>query len=227
MAMTRRFEDNWDAKRGDIIYGVDDDRQKYAPRVSASASASWYLMDQYNNALLPGQNQFGKGRYPKNPDIEKTAENKVKESKNPTAEDYLKYQKTAAHSALDLSQLGKKYDGKEPSNVDPRYSLMIRRACKHGIEFVLRPESQSHLHFVLDALVDDNFQKVQLKVIEYGYTSYTYSELRYVYRNWEKFEATGRVHFYINFEEVAAPWAVKAWKLQNEANPAKRSTVGT
>lgn len=225
--MTRRFEDNWDAKRGDIIYGVDDDRQKYAPRVSASASGSWYLMDQYNNALLPGQKQFGKGGYQRAPDIEKTAENKVKESKNPAAADYLNYQKTATHSALALSQLDKRYDGKEPSGVDPRYSLMIRRACKHGIEFVLRPESQSHLHFVLDALANDNFQKVQLKVIEHGYTSYTYSELRYVYRNWEKFEATGRIHFYINFEEVAAPWRVKAWKLQNEANPTKRNAAST
>jgi hypothetical protein len=37
-----------------------------------------------------------------------------------------------------LIELGKKYDGKEHPDVDERYSRMIRRACKHGIEFVLR-----------------------------------------------------------------------------------------
>lgn len=221
-----KFEDNWDAKRGDIIYGVDEDRQKYSSRVSASASGSWYLMDQYNNNLLPGQKQFGKPGYPKSPDIEKLTTQKAGSSKNPTAADYLKYQKEAAHSALNLDELGKKYDGKEHPDSDPRYSRMIRRACKHGIEFVLRPESASHLHFVLDSLAKDNFQKVQLKVIEYGYTSYTYSELRFVYRNWEKFSVTGRIHFYINLEEVPPPWETnKEWKLQNMANPAKRSAA--
>jgi hypothetical protein len=40
--------------------------------------------------------------------------------------------------ALNLIELGKKYDGKEHPDVDERYSRMIRRACKHGIEFVLR-----------------------------------------------------------------------------------------
>ncbi|MBI0328665.1 hypothetical protein [Burkholderia plantarii] len=223
--MANTFTENWDAKRGDIIYGVDEDRTKYRGRMPASSNGSWFLMDQFNNNLLPGAKQFGKTGYPKNPDIATVAQGKVASSKNPAAADYLKYQKAAAHGALDLSQLDKRYDGKEPANADPRYSLMIRRACKHGIEFVLREEARSHLHFVLDSLASDNFQKVQLKVIEYGYTSYTYSELRYVYRNWDKFSATGRIHFYQNYEEVPAPWTVNAWHLQNQANPAKRTAT--
>lgn len=75
---------------------------------------------------------------------------------------------------------------------------------------MLRAVARSHLHFVLDSLAADNFQKMQLKVIEYGYTSYTDSELRYEYRNRDKFNATGRIHFYQNHEEVPAPWTVNA-----------------
>ncbi|MGG2041330.1 hypothetical protein [Burkholderia gladioli] len=69
VAMANAFTENWDPKRGDIINGVDEDRTKYRGRMPASSNGSSFLMDQFNNNLLPGAKQFGKTGYPKNPDV--------------------------------------------------------------------------------------------------------------------------------------------------------------
>lgn len=219
------FIQNWDAKRGDIIYGMDEDRRNYLKRLPGGSTGSWKIMDEFNNALLPGKNQFGSEKFPKTPNLLELAENKTKLAKNPLAETYFQYQKTATKSALNIDQLAKKYDGKEQPGVDPRYSNMIRRACKHGIEFVLREDGISHLHFVLDKIAEDGYLKVKDKIVEHGYTAYTYSELRYIFKNWAKLSATKRIHFYINLEEVPPPWEVAEWKLKNSANPAKKGLV--
>ncbi len=214
-----KFEENWDASRGDILYGFSEDRDKYTPRVSASASGSWYIMDQYNNAILPGAKQFGNSYSKKTPDVATVAGSKVAQLKghNP-ATAYVDYMKSAPKGPFNL--VDAKYPGKAEPSGDSRYSNMIRKACKHGIGFVLRDGAVSHLHFVLDKLSLDGFSKVQTKAIEHGYTAYTYSELRYVYKNWDKLQATGRIHFYIQFEEVPAPWLATPWTLTN-SNPHK------
>lgn len=91
----------------------------------------------------------------------------------------------------------------------------IRRACKFGIGMAaqtLRWENPvARIHFVLDG--------VDLpKVASSGqsgkdrFVAITTSEIRYVYRYWE--ELKGTVIFYVNMEQVAAPWE-EDWELES------------
>jgi hypothetical protein len=87
--------------------------------------------------------------------------------------------------------------------------IAIRRSCKYGIHFFVEKKS-AQLHYILDgmdiaAIVDTkrmlnsstNLHKVPICT----------SEIRYIFRHWNRLAATGRLLFYNKFNKVRAPWS--------------------
>lgn len=99
-----------------------------------------------------------------------------------------------------------------------RYYLAIRRACKFGIEHVANQASGAFIHFTLNRFDQgsgwsDVLNKKPINVRGREAVLITYSELRFVYKNWDRFKA--RVIFYryegpqdnpTSFPSCAAPW---------------------
>ncbi|WP_127956806.1 PAAR domain-containing protein [Serratia microhaemolytica] len=79
-------------------------------------------------------------------------------------------------------------------------SLMAKRSSKLGLEMTADEQATHKVHFILDRL---DLKKVVSKQGNYG-QSVTASELRYVYRNYERL--LGRLFFYRNGNNVPPPW---------------------
>lgn len=116
--------------------------------------------------------------------------------------------------------------GKKAALQDNRAYLAIRRACKFGIGLAASHGAfaGNSLHFLLDGL---DLAEVAQKGQRQGYggrtsVSITTSELRYVFRNWTALQNV--VKFYVNLQEVQAPWA-QDWSLATlpgmQPNPIK------
>ena len=86
--------------------------------------------------------------------------------------------------------------------------IAIRRSCKYGIHFFVE-KKRAQLHYILDgmdiaAIVDKkrmlnsstNLNKVPICT----------SEIRYIFRHWNRLAGTGRLLFYDKFNKVRAPW---------------------
>lgn len=89
----------------------------------------------------------------------------------------------------------------------------LRRGCKFGIGMIASEKlfASAKVHFVLDMIdmstVCGKRKEPVLRVEvdnKIKTEPVTCAELRYVFRNWKKL--TGKVLFYVNLEEVAAPW---------------------
>lgn len=81
--------------------------------------------------------------------------------------------------------------------------LWWKRGSKSGIEMVAQqdPASRRRLHFILDGM---NISGVVNKDENLFGKSITASELRYIYRHWNRLK--GKVIFYRNQSVVEAPW---------------------
>ena len=81
--------------------------------------------------------------------------------------------------------------------------LWWKRGSKSGIEMVAlqSPHSSRKIHFILDGM---NLHGVVNKDKSLFGGSITASELRYIYRHWDRLQ--GRVIFYKNGKVVASPW---------------------
>jgi hypothetical protein len=91
--------------------------------------------------------------------------------------------------------------------------IALRRGCKFGIGMIASEQvfAKAKVHFILDLIdmttVCGKRNEPVLKVeIENKIKTepVTCAELRYVFRNWAKLK--GKVLFYVNLEEVNAPW---------------------
>jgi len=99
-----------------------------------------------------------------------------------------------------------------------RYYLAIRRACKFGIEHVASQASGALIHFTLNRFDQGNgwsdvLNKKPINVRGREAVLITYSELRFVYKNWDRFRT--KVIFYrfegtydnpTSFPSCDAPW---------------------
>lgn len=87
------------------------------------------------------------------------------------------------------------------------YYLAIRRSCKYGLAYVCSTTSkQVKVHFALDEI---DLTKIAAKELHGNRLIVTGSELRFAYRNWDKFKVTGKILFYIEGDQVSAPWEQK------------------
>ncbi|MGV3344434.1 hypothetical protein ACGVWS_01355 [Enterobacteriaceae bacterium LUAb1] len=95
----------------------------------------------------------------------------------------------------------------EPTGVAPK--LLWKRGSKLCLELAASHSSNHKIHFILDQI---NMELVVSKSGEEG-QSITASELRYIYRNRERF--AGKIHFYKNDIETEAPWETQPWIWEN------------
>lgn len=97
----------------------------------------------------------------------------------------------------------------------------IRRGCKYGLQMVAMELNadlpRAQIHFLLDEM--DMRDVINKKAVEksdvisgmtYKYVYITTTELRSACKHWQQFNEE-KVHFYLNGEEVGAPWR-NAWK---------------
>ena len=109
---------------------------------------------------------------------------------------------------------------KRQNNNDSVSTFMIRRACKFGLEHMIMVRHQT-VHFALDVPFNpgtmmDMTNVVGKKKMSGGNVApvtdlaaqvpITFSELRCCYRYRTTWMPTGRLKFYLNLQEVDAPW---------------------
>ena len=85
--------------------------------------------------------------------------------------------------------------------------LAIRRACKFGIEDAVT-RRKCRVHYVLDGItIADVVSKKTFDLYSGGQgVPITTSELRFLFRRWNRFRNTTKVIFYRNFTECDPPW---------------------
>ena len=85
-------------------------------------------------------------------------------------------------------------------------SKLISRGSKAALSMLLESTDDRQIHFLLDGL------DVTRVILKSGGHSSTASELRYLYRNRDNLN--GKVKFYLNRQEVSAPWVSnpRQWK---------------
>jgi len=112
--------------------------------------------------------------------------------------------------------------------------LMIRRACKFGLEYMITVLKRQ-VHFVLDVPynpgtsidiqdVVDKARYTGANADPQGSVPITFSELRCCYRHRAEWDPTGRLKFYLNLNEVQAPWqtAPHVWAAYDLARARKQ-----
>lgn len=211
----------FDPYRGDLLYGFAGDRGEFythientAPndcmlnlffKIAAEATA-WITVDHYNDTLFGSEKLFVGGTSP------------LVNKASGVTEEWVKYfwDKMSQHRFSPLEAFTVPYEkrSKEGWNdlANDRYYLAIRRGCKFGIEHVLNAVSpDAKIHFLLDRFNNNNGDRMvqatyKMASSARGRTavSITYSEIRYVYRNWDRLK--DHVNFYYQFKKAEAPW---------------------
>lgn len=164
-------------KNGDLLYGLEKEaRSKYIAAIERSIGhGALCTADRYNNQFLCTY-------------AEKTL-SEIKElmEKN-------KYREAVTQYSDDLTK-----------NIKPGYfetkrseEELFRRFCKDAIRYTI--EHGGKIHSLLDELESGAIARKE----EGLGTSFTASELRYIYRNWSKLK--DHVFFYEGGELAPAPW---------------------
>ncbi len=87
--------------------------------------------------------------------------------------------------------------------------LAIRRSCKFAIDFFARQKSKSCIHYILDGMdmkTIVNGTMVTNEETQEKKVPICTSELRYLFRNWNKFKDTYRITFYKDYDWAPPPW---------------------
>lgn len=216
---------NYQATRGDLLYGLNSLRARYINKLFPNAKSKHevppLVIDIYNNeiayavarenpdyfqALNEGKQAEAIGIALKIPEnLKDTVSQAITGNYKFLWEEYFSMSSSSKKFNIEAiyQETSQKYGSgmyhKWNEQLPQGTQLLSKRGSKLGIEIVARSE-QVKLHFVLD---DINMEQVGQKSI-LGGNSITASELRYIYRNWERLE--GKVHFYRNYLEVEPPW---------------------
>ncbi|MGA7341066.1 MAG: hypothetical protein WBE72_11065 [Terracidiphilus sp.] len=86
--------------------------------------------------------------------------------------------------------------------------IAIRRSCKFGIHYFVERKN-ARLHYILDgmniqAIVDKD--RMLNSSTQLNKVPICTSEIRYIFRHWNRLGPTGRLLFYTDFDKVGAPW---------------------
>jgi hypothetical protein len=210
----------FDPYRGDLLYGFAADRGELQNHLNAypmgcplrrffDAGYDQILItvDYINDSLFGGDTLFQGGK------------GKIQQKAAAITDDWVTefWQQISAHRFSPLEAFNTPYEkrNKEGWNdlANDRYYLAIRRGCKFGFEYILNSviSPDAKIHFLLDRFDRNNGERMVQAVKKEASTargrtavSITYSEIRYVYRNWDRLR--NRVLFYYNFDKDEAPW---------------------
>ena len=89
-----------------------------------------------------------------------------------------------------------------------RMVFAIQRACKFGIDYILQNLKGAQVHYIVDEIVLNDVvakEKMGLWTGKVG-VPITTSELRFIFRNWNRFRNNKDFCFYLNYRKVGAPW---------------------
>ncbi|QHI98116.1 toxin [Xylophilus rhododendri] len=223
--------DLYRADRGDLVYGVAQERAKYnraifpAFRLDARDHPP-LVIDVYNNAVTGSISEANAQTIGDYFDDPRTLARKLRVPQN--YQELAMNTRRGPHTFLwdkyfGIGERNRKFNipalyretarhygsdeyhalhvGFGNSGVAPK--LLWKRGSKLGIEITASEDSPNHLHFILDGIgMEDVVRKSGGN--RQG-SSITASELRYVFRNRQRLG--DKVHFYRGGEEVNAPWA--------------------
>lgn len=205
---------NFKPGRGDLIYGMEAGRDFYLKNSATLAVAvlegRWVTANSFNNNSILS---FSDYYTPNTPD---TAQDKQIQALS----EHLDRVGKAAEGTPFVTELYKKYPPSQVKQLDARKLgrngdshnfKMIRRSCKFGLEYVASIlETNAKIHFVLDQMASDS-DVINKKKFD-GRVAITISEMRYLFRNWDRLH--NRVIFYKSLREDFAPWETngEAWR---------------
>ena len=202
--------DNFTYERGDLIYGFDQQRKDaiYSDtRLSdLMDSGAWIMVNSFNNTTVLSFSQYFDPKDKTPVDKQKsTIMGSVQEEHKVRAAQFLNglYQKCPPSGVAHIPKEKLVGEGKGGEK-SQRQNKMIRRSCKFGIENVIRfLGDEARVHFLLGGIEPDAATERR----EYdGKVPITISEIRFVFRNWTKFQ--NKVIFYDEFyqQQNLAPW---------------------
>lgn len=233
------IKDNWDGNRGDMMYGIGEQINIYLEHVYSLTGSKGSVRNQahslketkyaaintYNVALSNDKFNTNHGTIAVTPPTstkqvtqkylaalnahKKYAPSTTSGNVGATPKLLTALQKGNDSIAADSSAKGLKAAAKE---------LAIRRSCKFGIEYNV--EKGARIHYILDGM---DMKKVSEKAkfdkvihlyggdLVFKKISICTSELRYLFRNWQKIKSTGHVLFYWNYTSVKPPWEDAYW----------------
>jgi len=217
---------------GDIIYGLDRTRDVYAQSLDANVRDAQqqegsFTLDYMNDkSFLEAFRNSGNLPKPGNPSATLT----TVEQKMLSAwyKKLLSSPRSPKKAMKAPDAKLRKYDGETQDQNELVAFLMIRRACKYGLQYYIEVLKKT-VHFCLDIPVGvlnvgitigtemrsrhvvDNVkfsggQPMHLGA-QVGQIPITTSELRCCYRNRNKWIPTGRLKFYLDLSETEPPWA--------------------
>jgi len=213
----------FDPYRGDLVYGFAADRTSFyehveqrAPDTSAlklffdrdGYDPAWIQVDHYNDTLFGGSQLF------------KDKPQDVADIASQVQDSWIKYfwEEMSKHrfSPLEAFNTPDAKRNKEgwKDLAEDRYYLAIRRGCKFGIEHILSQHIAAQgakIHFLLDRFHRSNGERMVAATYKEPSdargrisVSITYSEIRYIYRNWGRLKDS--IEFYYDFISAVAPW---------------------
>ena len=201
-------------------------------QVTAAAHAK-YGVNVINNYNLPIKSNLFKGQKPQGGTATVVANKKpvIPLQKSPTDrqryEDYFKcLEKSVGYgpgslmggadhwaNALAKYEQGDTLDMNVKKDVEKLPGIVsdiaIRRSCKFGIHYFVERKA-AKLHYILDGMdVDAIVKKDRMLNESTGKHKVPIctSEVRYIFRHWNRLAATNRLLFYHDFDAVDAPWS--------------------
>jgi insecticidal toxin complex protein TccC len=218
------IRDRFNAEKGDLVYGLSGERGNY---LSSAIGQTFRpedkqmpasIIDMYNNtialqtnmALLDGPLMKFVKSPEKNmkkmlpPDDIKARSQNVRnyplwESYFAVGESKIKFNMQEIYKETRKKYGSSPYHQWHISGGDSVPKLLWKRGSKLGLEMAAQGTG-NHIHFVLDGLDIPSIVRKEGA----GGQSITASELRYAYRNKERLK--GKIFFYQNNVQVAAPW---------------------
>lgn len=222
------FSQNFKADRGDLVYGISEERGKYICELYPgyevyNKNLPPLVIDVYNNnvsATVLMENDVAKvsrlvnkpGKLVKKMLVPQNLDAEVRKHRDGPNYLWSEYFHVGESNpkfniAAIYKEVARHYNKDEyhelftgmPAVMGYVPKLLWKRGSKLGIEMTAQ-NSSHHLHFVLDGLsIKDIVNKTPPKG-----SSITASELRYAYRSRQRL--TGKIHFYQGGQEVDPPW---------------------
>ena len=225
------IRDTWNLGRGDMLYGIGPQISRYLKRLYGDGiNPHSYKEDRYA-AINAYNTTLGSGNFTVHGGtVAVTAPTSATPKKSAYATALnasAKYAPSTVRGTVSTSPrlfaaLKKGQDtllATSPARVlaAAAKELAIRRSCKFGIDYAIG--LPAFIHYILDDMDmlavanKDLFDKTitvgvgaHARDIHFKKMSICTTELRFLFRNWQRIKATGRVLFYAGFRTVAAPW---------------------
>lgn len=216
MSIGGKFVEQFDPTRGDLVYGRSDFRGQYLEDAKKKFGGAWMIVDDYNNASILAASGLFKGDGIKARQAAYNTANSYSGSDVSThfydVKGYLDrlYSDPKYNPSRSIHAPEEKKASEHARDEDEAVQwLIIRRACKFGLEWVVEHTAMARIHFVIDGLdMKGITQKEKIKTGNRrdAAVPITTSELCSIYRRWGKKVFQNRINFYEGKLEVAAPW---------------------